>query len=244
MWSFMWVCWLSPKPFALSRITTNHVTGECYATPCSSDLPEHPLPQGSAVCLVWDCGLGPSRPWEHSSGSVQQTQKIMTSLKKLNPVFSYVSSPFPSPHAQTLQDWHFFHTNFLLSFPEKPLTVPLYHSWGSKVQVQEAEGNESDRTQGNPCMVPAWPPLLALTERMLMSCHLPPHLEGRCGWSCARGIQPLLVESSRLCAVLWQGTALSHQSPCHLPVLSSYNPTLTTALITMRCEKSHLLVQI
>lgn len=51
----------------------------------------------------------------------------------------------------------FFYIKFLLSFPEKPLTAPLYCSWGSKEQVHRAEGREPGRTHDSRCMVPAWP---------------------------------------------------------------------------------------
>lgn len=113
--SFTWVCWLGPKPFVLSHIATNHVPGGCCATseqrwgaccaPSQAQLcqgrvqrpqwqwwarPKHPLPWGSAVHLAWDGCLGPSRPWERCSGSVQQTQKLMIGLKNFKTKYFYL----------------------------------------------------------------------------------------------------------------------------------------------------------
>lgn len=158
--SFMWVCWLSPKPFVLSCITTSHVTGECYATSMQKWLAW--APTAMRQCCVFGMGLGPSRPWKHSSGSVQQIQKVMTRLKKLKPVFSYFFSFLLTTCTNPPRLTFFPHKLFTI-FSWKPFAVLLYHSWGSKVQVQWTEGNEPDRTHGNPCMVPAWPSLLALT---------------------------------------------------------------------------------
>lgn len=130
-----------------------------------------------------------------------------------NKAFLFISFPFPSPRAQTPQGWHFptyiFYSVFLKS--------PLLHLGTTAEAARSTCRRWRGGSQAAPMAVPAWsqfgPPCWHWLRGMLMPCHLPPHLEGRSGWSCARGIQPLLAESSRLSTLSGYGTA----SPCSMP---------------------------
>lgn len=140
----------------------------------------HPLTWGGVVHLTQDCSLRPRRPWKLCSGSVQQTQKLMIGLKNLKtkPFYLFL---LLYPHHMHSPKSDIFPHKFFTCFSWKALIVPLYYSWGSKKHMQRAEGREPGRTHGRPCMVPAWPSLLALTGGMLMPCNLPPQLEGKRG---------------------------------------------------------------
>lgn len=124
-----------------------------------------------------------------------------------------------------------FSTYIFDSLPKMPVTVPLYYSHGSEEHVEGLRG----RGQAGPCVVPAGPCLLALTIGMLPPC------SSLLTWP-RQHAGPVLGHPATPCrASVW--SALSHPAPHHPPVLSLCNAILTSALITMRCEKSHLLVQ-
>lgn len=112
-----------------------------------------------------------------------------------------------------------------------PLTVPLYYSRGSEKHVERLKG----RGQAGPCMVPAGPCLLALTIGMLPPCSSP------LAWPRQHAGLVSGPPATPCTAPVW--FTLSHPAPHHPPTLSLCNATLTSVLISMRCEKSHLLVQ-
>lgn len=124
-----------------------------------------------------------------------------------------------------------FSTYIFDSLPKMPLTVPLYYSRGSEKYLEGLRG----RGQAGPYMVPAGPCLLALTTGMLPPC------SSLLAWPRQHAGLVSGPPATPCTASVW--STLSHPAPHHPPALSLCNATLTSALISMRCEKSHLLVQ-
>lgn len=144
----------------------------------------HPLTWGDVVHLTQNFSFQPGRSWKLCSGSVQQTQKLMTGLKNLKTKPFYLFPLLYPHHMHSPPKSDIFPHEFFTCFSWKSLTMPLYYSWGSKKHMQRAEGREPGRTRDRPFMVPAWPSLVALTGGtggMLMPCNFPPQLEGRRG---------------------------------------------------------------
>lgn len=194
--SFIWVCWLGLKHSTLSRISPWTMFLECAVPPLSiSELPPAPARDSSIlmamVSKAQEAVLGlqhenpvmnPAGP--ESLGLVQFSKLSYDWTEELQNKVWFISSPFPSPHSQTLQGWHFSTYNFYSLFLKSPhcTFVLQLRQLGARAQSR-GEGARQDTWASLHAPSLA---LLAGTDRgMLMPCHLPPYLEGRCEWSCA-----------------------------------------------------------